>query len=142
MTPQKLELYSFWWSEARLVLAAIALILGGTPLIKVVLPFSIPLLYTGLTLSWLISGAVSLYLVYRWLGHGQHLFGGKKPIDMIAFAIMIISGINLGIAGLIGTNIGMSTTMSYAVFLITALAYLWTAYHLYMRFHAHGGKFF
>jgi len=142
MTPQKLEFYSFWWSEARLVIAAIALIIGGTPPVTVILPFSLPLIGVGLVLAWIISGAVSLYLVYRWLGHGQHIFGGKKPLDLIAFAIMVLSGINLGLAGLIGTNIGMSITMSYIVFLITALAYLWSAYHLYTRYEAQGRKLF
>ena len=63
-----LERNSFLWSEVRLIIAAVALFLGGLPPIYLVLP--IPALFGFvrilLVLAWIVSGVASGYLLYRW----------------------------------------------------------------------------
>ncbi len=144
MHPDRLEKYSFMWSEARLLIAAVALCIGGVPVLRAILP--IPALYglvgLVLTLAWLISGAASLYLLYRWHQNKWMVFGGKMQLDMIAFGINVVTGINLGLAGLLGRNIGMSLFPVYIIFVLAGVAYLATAYHLWKQWKAHGMKVF
>lgn len=140
MHPDALETYAFWWSEARLIIAALALLLGGTPPI-LYLASGMGVVITLLKLSWIISGVAAVYLLYRWISGGQKLFGHKNTKDTIAFFVMVVSGINLGLVGLIGNNIGMSIASSYAIFIIVAVIYLVAAYHLYTRRTAHGRMF-
>ena len=142
--PDNLERYAFLWSEVRLVIAAIALFIGGIPPVLYFLPGvgSFGLVNLALKLAWIISGVSAAYLFYRWLHAGQKLFGHSNMKDTAAFVVMVVSGINLGLVGLIGNNIGMSISSSYAVFVITAVVYLVSAYHLYTRWKAHGRKLF
>ncbi len=139
-TPSKLEKYSFLWSEARLVLAAIALFIGGYPLATRVLPMS--LTYNLLILCWIISGLASAYLAYRWYTGGRKVFGGNEKRDVVAFFVMVVSGINLGIVGLLGQNIGMSISSSKILFIVVGILYLASAYHLHVRWKANGEKIF
>lgn len=143
MSPEKLEKYSFWWSEARLLIAALALFLGG---VSPVLYFGLPsglynMISSLLTLAWIISGVAAAYLLYRWYGP-KTLFGGKAQLDTYAFFVMIVSGINLGLTGVIGNNIGMSISYNRAVFAIVALLYLASAYHLHRRWKASSERLF
>src|SRR3989344_8472771 len=126
MTPDKLEYFAFLWSEARLVIAAAALFLGGISPILIILPVPAMLGQVGmlLTLSWLISGVASGYLLYRWFTGGKKLFGGLDMKDIAAFLVSVVSGINLGFAGITGSNLGMSFTMNYLIFLAVAALYL------------------
>lgn len=143
--PHKLERYAFLWSEARLFLAATALFLGGIPLLVFVLraaPFLSSVIVFVLKLSWIISGIASAYLLYRWFASGRILFGGKAPLDTIAFLVSVVSGINLGLVGFLGTNIGMSILSSRIIFSIAALIYIASAYHLYKRWKEKGEKVF
>ena len=142
-----LEKYAFLWSEVRLVVAAIALLIGGYPPVLLILrvlpvPLFLGLISLFLNLAWIVSGVVSGYLLYRWLSGNKKLFGGNVQLDMIAFLINVVTGFNLGFAGLTGRNVGMSLFPSYPVFVIAGLAYLWSAYHLYTRWNAHGKKVF
>lgn len=143
-TPAKLERFSFLWSEARLLIAAVALLLGGIP--PVLYFLQIPALYgligLLLKLAWIVSGVASAYLLYRWYTGGQKVFGGSDKKDMVTFFISVVSGINLGIVGLLGTNVGMSITSNYIVFVITAVLYLFAAYQLYTRWKKNGQKIF
>jgi hypothetical protein len=142
MTDDKLELYSFYWSEARLLIAALALFLGGTP------PFIyyFPGLYmrTGslLTLAWIISGVVSAYLIYRWNKGGKKVFGKNVQLDTYAFFVNVVTGFNLGLAGLIGRNIGMSISSNKTVFIIVGILYLVTAGYLWKRWSESGKRLF
>ncbi|OHA17803.1 MAG: hypothetical protein A2664_04345 [Candidatus Taylorbacteria bacterium RIFCSPHIGHO2_01_FULL_46_22b] len=141
-TPNKLEHYSFIWSEVRLVIAAIALFLGGYPVIFFVLPISplYGLLTILLKLAWIISGAASGYLLYRWAIGTKTVFGGKDSRDTTAFFISVVSGINLGITGLLGTNIGMSISSSKLIFILVGILYLLAAVHLFRRWNSSGRK--
>lgn len=138
LTPRRLERNSFLWSEARLAIAALALFLGGQP--PVLYVFRIPALYglisSLLTISWIISGVASVYLLVRWYGGGQKLFGAKKPRDTVAFFVSVVSGINLGLTGLLGSNIGMSIASGTLVFWVTGAVYLVSALYLYRRWKA------
>ncbi len=138
LTPRKLERNSFLWSEVRLVVAAVALFLGGRPPVLFIL--RIPALYglisSLLTLSWIISGVASVYLVWRWYGGDQKLFGARHRLDTLAFFVSVVSGINLGFAGLFSSNIGMSIASGSLVFLVTGIVYLLSALHLYRRWKA------
>lgn len=138
--PQELTKYSFYWSEVRLLVAAVALLLGGIPPILMVMP-SIPLVGTLLTLSWILSGVAAAYLAYRWYTNDFRVFGGKAKLDLAAFGVMVVSGLNLGVVGIAGTNIGMSISSNYTVFILAALVYLASAFHLYRRHAAHPAIF-
>jgi hypothetical protein len=141
MNNQQLDRYAFLWTEARLVIGAIALFIGGVP---PALRFFgwFPLISVLLTLCWIVSGVVSAYLLYRWYEHGWHLFGKRDQKDTAAFAVNILTGFNLGVAGLLGTNIGMTISSGYAAFVITGAVYLVTAVYLWRRWSSHGEKLF
>ena len=142
--PAQLERNSFLWSELRLLVAAIALFIGGTPLVYKV--FSAPslavLISPLLTLAWIISGAASAYLLYRWYLGKQVLFGRKVPLDTVVFFVSVVSGINLGLVGLTGTNIGMSISSNTSIFLVVGLLYLASAGYLYKRWLESGRRLF
>jgi uncharacterized membrane protein YuzA (DUF378 family) len=138
--PAQVEWRTFLWSQARLVVAAVALFAGGVP--PVLFLFTGSGVYTLLRLAWIISGVASAYLGYRWYKNGQHLFGGKNRNDTVAFLISVISGLNLGWAGLVGTNIGMSIASSRPIFFIVGAIYIWAAYTLQQRWNAYGHKLF
>ena len=142
--PRQLERYSFLWSQARLVIAAIALFIGGTPPIYKLIP--IPALFgligTFLTLCWIIAGLAAGYLLFRWFEGNQMLFGQKIPMDKVAFFVLVVSGINLGLAGILKKNIGMSLVNSYPIFIIVGLAYLVSAWYLRKRWLDNGGRIF
>lgn len=138
---KKLDTYSFLWSETRLCIAALALLLGGTPPALYLFPM-LPIVGALLIIAWVISGVASGYMLYRWWTNGQFLFGRKDNLDMVAFFVNIVSGFNLGIAGIFGKNIGMSISSHYILFCITALVYLASALHLYRHFVASKKKIF
>ncbi len=143
--PDALERYSFLWSEARLVVASIALFAGGVPPVSYVVlavPALFGLVQLGLTLAWIISGLASGYLFYRWWKANRMLFGGKKGADTAAFLVSVISGLNLGVAGLTGANIGMRTFPAYGFLVVAGLAYLVSAYYLWTRWQSCGKKLF
>ena len=142
--PANLERYSFLWSLARLMIAAVALFLGGVPPILKFnpRPTNDTAIHALLTLSWLISGAASGYLLFRWYAHKKILFGSRVPNDATAFFIMIISGLNLGLAGAFGKNIGMSITHNRIIYSIVGILYLMIAYYLYQRWKDAGQKIF
>ena len=143
-TPEALLRNSFLWSEARLVIAAMALLIGGVPPVMYFNPFTglYGLLGNLLTLSWIISGLTAGYLLYRWNDGKRVLFGGHKQQDAAAFLVLAVSGLNLGIVGVFGRNIGMTITSSYFVFVIVALIYLWSAGYLFKRWKEYGRKIF
>jgi len=140
--PDNLEKYSFLWSEVRLVIAAVALFLGGFPPVLKITPYALyGVVEPLLTLCWIISGLASAYLLYRWFVGNKKLFGGSDTKDTIPFFVSVISGLNLGIAGL-GTNIGMTISSSYALFIIVGIIYLASAGYLYKRWNESGKKIF
>src|SRR3989338_5547988 len=142
--PAQLDKYSFLWSQTRLVIAAIALFIGGVPPVLAFNPFGAlyGLISPLLTLSWIISGVASVYLLYRWSTNRQMLFGGKTQMDLIAFFVSVVSGLNLGITGLLGTNIGMTISSNQFVFFIVGVIYLGAFVHLFRRWNAVGQKIF
>jgi hypothetical protein len=140
-TPAQLERNSFLWSEARLVVGAVALFLGGIPPVVYFLGSS-GTIWSLLKIAWLISGAASAYLGYRWYTGGQQVFGGKDNKDLGAFAVSVVSGLNLGWTGLAGNNIGMSIASSQPIFLMVGVVYLVAALHLWRRWKARGEHVF
>ena len=143
--PDQLERYSFWWSELRLVIAALALFLGGVPPLYYVLRGSFAaynLAHTLLVIAWLVSGVASVYMLYRWNAAKQSVFGGNDTKDVTAFFISVVSGINLGLAGLLGRNPGMSIVANRSIFVLVGLIYLVTAYYLYDRWNKSAKKMF
>ena len=139
-TPEKMERYSFLWSEVRLVIAAVALFLGGIPPLAYV-PLPAGLMSSVLGLSWIISGLAAAYLLYRWWPT-KTVFGGKNNRDVFAFFVMVVSGINLGLAGILARNIGMSLSSNKAVLVAVGILYLAAAYHLHKRWRENGEKIF
>jgi uncharacterized membrane protein YuzA (DUF378 family) len=61
---------------------------------------------------------------------------------MITFFISIVSGLNLGIAGLLANNIGMSISSNRFVFIIVGILYLFAARHLFLRWKESENKMF
>jgi len=144
-TPEKLEKYSFLYSEIRLLVAAVALIIGGMPpvmYVAMLVPALMGLLTTLLTLGQILSGVAAGYLLYLWQQKEWRVFGAQKGADIAAFAIMIGSGLHLGIAGLFRVNIGMTVTMSYSVFVIAGILYVLSAIYLFKRWKEKGEQLF
>lgn len=139
---EQLDCYAFWWSQLRLLLAGVALLLGGVPAVFFILPGMYGIVWPLLKLCWIISGVVAVYLGYRWYEHKWHIFGGKDSWDSAAFALAVVTGLNLGAAGLVGTNIGMSIIGGRVVFFVVGVIYLVVAYRLDRRWRAHGKKVF
>jgi hypothetical protein len=139
-----LERYSFLWSEFRLIMTVLAFLLGGVPVLSVVLPFPalFGLVSVVLRLAWLFSGVVSVYLLYRWHINQMRVFGGQSALDLAAFFICVVPGINLGLVSIIGRNIGLSLISSPIFFRVMAIVYLVVAIYLYARWNASGKKIF
>ena len=143
MNSRELTAYSFWWSEVRLLVAAIALFIGGVPPIYLMVPpslFSITTLL--LKLAWIISGVAVIYLLYRWYETGQKLFGHKDHKDTLAFLVLAVSGLNLGFAGVFGRNLGLGITTNHLVLFVVAVCYLAAAWQLWNHGKKHDGKIF
>ncbi len=134
---------AFFWTLARLGISMVALVIGSPP---VLLFFSFAPAYgfawLFLRLSWILSGVTAAYLLYRWFNAKGYVFDKATRKDMIALGIAIVSGLNLGVTGLIGTNPGLSVFSAYLFALVAAGAYAWTAHHLYQRFQQSGHKLF
>lgn len=147
LEPRELERYSFLWSEVRLVVAAAALLLGGVPPLLLVLPSAetFGAVWLVLKIAWIISGAASAYLLYQWF-QKRRLFGKKDTRDTVAFFVSIVSGLNLGITGILGQNIGMSlvsnSPLNYPIFVIAAVVYLAAAFYLFQQWKGNGQKLF
>ncbi|MEK7583775.1 MAG: hypothetical protein AAB490_00895 [Patescibacteria group bacterium] len=139
-----LDRYTFLWSQARLLLGALALLLGGIPpvLFLVRVPALFAVVAPLLKLAWIISGVASAYLLYRWHAKKKVVFGGTAQKDTVAFFVSVVTGLNLGVTGLFGTNIGMSITSSKIIFVVVAILYLMAASHLFMRWKSVSGKIF
>lgn len=124
------------WSEARLIISAVALFLGGVSPLLGLFPTAdhYSAVWPILKISWIISGITSAYLLYRW-SEKKTLFGKKNLWDRIAFLVTVVSGLNLGVTGFLGTNIGMSLVegRSEMVFIVTGMIYVATAIYLLMR---------
>jgi hypothetical protein len=143
MKPAQLVQYSFWWSELRLLIAAVALFIGGVPPIYLIAPSELfGLTRFGLVVAWIISGVAAGYLLYRWYDGGQKIFGGRDHKDTLAFLVLGVSGLNLGFTGVFGYNFGMSVASGRLVFAIVAIIYIATAWHLWSRYKKTHGKIF
>lgn len=144
VVPKDLEKYSFLWSEARLIIAAVALFIGGTPPLRILIPFDmfIGIVNSVLSICWIISGVASFYLLYEWNKSGQTIFKGKDQKDIGSFIVLVISGINLGLVGLTGNNIGMSISNNRGVFIAVGIIYLLAANNLYTKWNKNGQKLF
>lgn len=144
MNHDKLERYSFLWSEVRLLIAAVSLFIGGvSPLLYVAINaqglFALATLI--LKVAWLVSGIASAYLLYQW-AQRKTLFGKKDILDGAAFAVSVVSGLNLGLTGVVGQNIGLTLSQNYIVLVVTAFVYLASAVYLYRRWGANGQRLF
>ena len=142
--PENLERYSFLWSEIRLIIAAVALFMGGVPPVLAFnpIPAFYGLLSSLLTISWIISGIASGYLLYRWNVGSRRIFGRQNSMDMILLFVMIISGFNLGIAGIFSKNIGMTISSNSLVFIIVGIIYLISAWYLFKEWKKNGRRVF
>ncbi len=141
--PHTLEYYSFAWSEVRLIVAAVSLIAGATPIIFTFVGGALSVfVFSLLKICWIISGAASAYLLYRWSVTGKKVFGGTDKKDMIAFFVSVVSGLNLGVTGIMGKNFGMLILQLNIVYALAGIAYLVCAWHLFTRWKAYGQKLF
>jgi hypothetical protein len=138
-----LTTYAFFWTLARLCISVVALLIGSPPaLILFSFEPAYGFAWLFLRLSWIISGVAASYLLYRWLTAKGYVFDKATRKDTIALAVAIVSGLNLGFAGLFGTNIGLSFFTAYLFWLIGAGFYAWSAHHLFTRFRQSGNKLF
>lgn len=143
-SPEGLERGSFLYSELRLAIAALSLFLGGVPTVRYFLPGAglFSFITLGLSLAWILSGLASVYLLYRYTIAGNKLFGKKDIKDAVAFFVVVISGLNLGVTGATGFNAGMSILSGYPVFVVTGVIYLAAGAYLYTRWAGNGKKIF
>lgn len=142
MHRRDLDRYAFLWSELRLILAALALFQGGVPAVYLIAPNAlVNLVHTLLTFVWIVSGLSAGYLLYRWYQNNQKVFGGKDRTDTITFLVLVISGLNLGFAGVFGANIGMGILSGRLIFIIVGIIYLYCAWHLWIHAKKRGSIF-
>jgi len=142
MQSDKLERYAFLWSMTRMVIAALSLFFGATPII-----YHLSIGYSGLSsllqLCWLISGVASAYLLYRWFTGGQKVFGATDTKNKVFFLIMVATGLNLGYTA-IDTNIGMGLVIgmpiAHLLFKATGILYLIVAYYLWTQWKENGER--
>jgi hypothetical protein len=143
---KSLERWSFLWSEVRLLIAAVALFIGGVPpllYMAVNAPELAETLVLVLKVSYLISGVTAAYLLYRWVVGGRVLLGRKNNmLDTVAFLVMTVSGINLGLVPLIGKNIGLSYVTNPMVLVVVAVIYIATAIYMFQRWQKHNDRLF
>ncbi len=128
-----------------MLVAAVALFVGGIPVLYFIYPTgaTVGLFSALLTISWIASGIASVYLAYRWFKGGKRVFGKKDRMDLIAFFVSVVSGVNLGIVGLGGDNIGMKLAYgNRVIFFIAGAVYLWAAWQLWKSWKAYGKKVF
>ncbi len=142
MRPATLVRYAFYWSQARLLIAAAALFLGGVPPLIYLFPAFADVGANILYVFWIVSGIVSAYLLYHWLRADQKLFGHQDYWDLAAFWVSIISGINMGFNGIFHINIGMRISTDPTVFMIVGVIYLLAALRLFTRYRGHSNKLF
>lgn len=144
MSSAALDRYAFYWSEARLVVSALALFMGGVPPVLMLNPFPAlgGVLGNLLTLAWVISGVVSLYLLYRWLKNNKKLYGRVNVRDRVAFCITAVTGLNLGFAGIATVNIGMMYFSGAVTFTLTGLLYLVVALYQWQTWRKAGENLF
>ena len=70
------------------------------------------------------------------------MFGGKNSLNTTVFFVMVISGLNLGITGITGSNIAFSIFSSSLFLMPGAVIFLVTAVFLAVRWNASGKKLF
>jgi uncharacterized membrane protein YuzA (DUF378 family) len=145
--PDSLEKWSFLWSIVRMCSGTVSFLLGGFPFLQWLLPAGSPFVLFRIvggfiTLTWIISGVVTGYLLYRWFTAGKMLFGQKNRLDLVAFAVLIVSGINTGLAGLISWNIGLSILRFYPMLVVAALIDISAAGYLLWKWNKSGRKLF
>jgi len=141
MTSSNLERYSFYWLLALLVSSAAALFLGARPPITLITGYS-SAIWSLLNVAWIISGVTSVYLTYQWIQHEKILFGAKESKDVAAFGFMMLSGFNIGILGILGTNIYFEIFMGTIVFVITGIISVAVAAYLYKRWQENDKSLF
>ena len=140
----RLVRYAFIWSLVRLVIAAVSLFFGAMPAVYRVLG-SGGLGGSLLQLSWIVSGLATIYLLYAWYKGGYKLFGKSGNTPKILFLVLIVTGLNLGLATT-GNNIGMGLIGGFAfagvLYKLTALLYLYVVYTLWNGWKANGEQLF
>lgn len=136
----RLDRLAIWWSLMRMVLVASILLFGYVPLLgglSFMAPF-VPWL-------WMVSGLVSIYLAYRWFVSDMKLLNETDILATAAFWLMIISGLNLGLASF-GDNFGMAIVadvpMSDLILKAVGVAYLLSVGFLYRKWSQSGLLFF
>ena len=144
MNSAKLELYAFYWSLARMLIAAISLFFGATPIAYRLIGFNSGV-SSLLQLFWLISGVAALFLAYQWYKNGFAVFGGTDKKDQVALGIMIVTGLNLGLAsGMSNIGIGIASSLpaTSILFMATAVLYILVALYLLKQWKSNGRALF
>lgn len=142
LKPGNLERCAFYWLWGLLLVSALALLVGvNQPHPK----FFRPLYWPMQELAWLLSGIAAVYLVYRWQQADRQLFPDGKihfvNKDKLAFWLMILTGLNVGLTSVIGHNIFLSLFWDRLIHGVVMIACLAAAYHLHLRYHAVGSLF-
>lgn len=142
-TPEKLEYYAFMWSMARMLIAALSLVLGG-PVVYEILGYQNMFSTVGALydLACVISGVAAAYLLYLWFQNGNRVFGASDQKDTIAFFVMVVSGFNLGLVGLGAENPGLSIFSAQVFWYLGAAIHLAATYYLYTRWVSNGKRLF
>jgi hypothetical protein len=119
-----------------------SLFLGGVPAVYLLVPASMYSITTfALKLAWAISGVSAIHLLYRWYDSGQKIFSHKDHKDTLSFLLLIVSGLNLGFAGVFGVNLGMMIANGWILFVMGVL-YLLAAYQLWVSFKRNKNRVF
>ena len=135
MNPANLVRYAFYWTMAQMAITVLALLMGGYPPVFYILGYG-SLVTLGLKLAWIMSGAAAAYLLYRCYKNKHKIFTKETPYDKPAFLFAIITGLNLGVVGLLNKNIAMMITSSGVIYNLVAVAYVVAIIYLWRRWSA------
>jgi len=94
-----------------------------------------------LDIAWIVSGIAAGYLVYEWLQHSRQVFRGNRNATY-AFWFMILTGVNVGIAGILGPNLFLNIFSSSLFHYVTGALCLFAAIYLFIAWRRSGGVIF
>lgn len=88
--------FAYTWSLLRMLITGLFLIFSGIPAVGLLTFFS-PMIIALYQHLWVVSGAVSLYLLIKWFESDRTYFGTKTWHDALVFWVVIVTGINQGL---------------------------------------------
>lgn len=88
--------FSYYWSLWRMVVTGTFSMFSGIPMVALITFFH-PIVIALYQHLWVISGAVSLYLLIQWFNSDRTYFGKRGWHEAMVFWVVVVTGINRGL---------------------------------------------